>query len=65
MIKVYLPSIISVGYYFERKRALATGITVCGSGVGTFLFAPLATSLLKEYGWKGTNMVTGRFANLT
>ena len=40
---VYLPAVVAVNYYFERRRALAAGIAVCGSGVGTFLFAPLAT----------------------
>ena len=33
------------------------GISVCGSGVGTFVFAPLATVLLNEYGWKGANLI--------
>ena len=40
---MYLPSIVIVGYYFDKKRAFATGIAVCGSGIGTFLFAPLGT----------------------
>ena len=44
---IYLPSIVSVGYYFEKRRALATGIAVCGSGVGCFTFAPLANFLLE------------------
>ena len=44
---VYLPSVVIVGYYFEKKRALATGIAVCGSGVGCFAFAPLANFLLE------------------
>ena len=43
---VYLPSVVCVGYYFEKRRALATGIAVCGSGVGCFVFAPLANFLL-------------------
>ena len=43
---VYLPSVISVSYYFERKRAMATGIAVCGAGVGTMVFAPLGRLLL-------------------
>lgn len=51
---IYLPSIVSVGYYFERKRAFATGIAVCGSGIGTFVFPPLCTYLLNIYGWKNT-----------
>jgi predicted MFS family arabinose efflux permease len=59
--QVYLPAIVAVGYYFEQKRALATGISVCGSGVGTFLFAPLATYLLEQYGWQGANLVNNLF----
>uniref|UniRef100_A0A0K2UYI8 Major facilitator superfamily (MFS) profile domain-containing protein n=1 Tax=Lepeophtheirus salmonis TaxID=72036 RepID=A0A0K2UYI8_LEPSM len=54
---VYLPAVVAVGYYFEKKRALATGISVCGSGVGTFLFAPFATYLVSEMGWKGANLI--------
>ena len=42
---IYLPAIVSVSIYFEKKRAFATGIAVCGSGLGTFIFAPLT----KEY----------------
>ncbi|CAF2743793.1 unnamed protein product [Rotaria sp. Silwood2] len=30
---MYLPAIVSVGLYFEQKRAFAMGIAVCGSGV--------------------------------
>ena len=34
-----------------------SGISVCGSGVGTFVFAPLGTFLLDKYGWKGANLI--------
>jgi len=54
---IYLPAVVAVGYYFEKKRALATGISVCGSGVGTFIFAPLSNYLLENYGWKGANLI--------
>jgi len=30
---------------------------VCGSGVGTFIFAPFATWLLDKYGWRGANII--------
>ncbi|XP_033728183.1 monocarboxylate transporter 12-like [Pecten maximus] len=50
---VYGPSILIVSYYFNRRRALATGIAVCGSGIGGFVFAPLGALLLEVYGWKG------------
>lgn len=54
---IYLPAVVCVGYYFETKRSLATGIAVCGSGFGTFAFAPLATLLLEAYSWKGANLI--------
>ncbi|XP_066598650.1 monocarboxylate transporter 9 isoform X1 [Prorops nasuta] len=54
---IYLPAVVCVGYYFETKRSLATGIAVCGSGFGTFAFAPLATFLLETYSWKGANLI--------
>ena len=39
---VYLPAIVIVGQWFEKRRALASGIAVCGSGIGAFVFAPLS-----------------------
>lgn len=55
---IYLPAVVAVGYYFETKRSLATGIAVCGSGFGTFAFAPLATYLLKTFGsWQNANLI--------
>lgn len=29
---VFLPAIVTVGQYFDSKRATATGVAVCGSG---------------------------------
>ncbi|KAK6168443.1 hypothetical protein SNE40_020974 [Patella caerulea] len=54
---MYLPAIVSVGFYFDRKRAMATGIAVCGSGVGTFVFAPLSKFLLDIYDWNNALML--------
>lgn len=54
---VYVPAVIAVGFYFERWRALATGIAVCGSGIGTFLMAPLCTLLIDSYGWRGALII--------
>lgn len=51
---MYLPSIVIVGFYFDKKRSLATGLAVCGSGIGTMLFAPLGQALLENYGWQGS-----------
>ncbi|XP_060077419.1 monocarboxylate transporter 12-like [Ylistrum balloti] len=50
----YLPSIVIIGEYFDKRIALATGIAVCGAGVGAFVFAPLTEFLLETYNWRGT-----------
>ncbi|XP_052811798.1 monocarboxylate transporter 13-like isoform X2 [Mya arenaria] len=49
----YLTSIVTVGHYFSRKRALAIGIASCGSGIGAFAMAPLSDFLIQSYGWQG------------
>lgn len=54
---IYLPAIVSVTMYFEKYRSLATGIAVCGSGLGTFIFAPLTDTLIVNYGWRGTVLI--------
>ncbi|KAF7488829.1 Monocarboxylate transporter 12-B [Sarcoptes scabiei] len=54
---IFLPAIVSVGYYFTSKRAFATGIAVCGSGVGTFLFAPFCQFLLGVTTWQNTLLI--------
>ena len=54
---IYLPSIVCVGFYFEKKRALATGIALCGSGLGTVLFPPFAKFLLDQFEWRGAKFL--------
>ena len=56
---MYLPAIVIVGYYFEKRRALATGIAVCGSGIGMFVMAPFSGFLLQQFGYKGALLVIG------
>ncbi|XP_043209793.1 uncharacterized protein LOC122374847 isoform X2 [Amphibalanus amphitrite] len=55
---MYLPSVVAVSIHFDTNRALATGIVVCGSGVGTFCLAPLTQYLLDVSGWKGAQLAT-------
>lgn len=54
---IYVPAVITTGFYFERWRAMATGIAVCGSGIGTFLMAPVCEALINSFGWKGMLLV--------
>ncbi|KAG6446020.1 hypothetical protein O3G_MSEX004225 [Manduca sexta] len=54
---IYMPAVLTVGFYFEKWRALATGLALCGSGVGTFLMAPLTSKLVEGLGWRLTVIV--------
>lgn len=54
---MYLPAVVSVNQWFERKRALAVGLAVCGSGLGTMIFAPLTRALFNEYNVSGTLII--------
>lgn len=56
---IYLPAIVSVTCYFEKYRAIATGIGVCGSGFGTIIFAPLVSLCIGKYGLDGTLIFIG------
>ncbi|XP_055314632.1 uncharacterized protein LOC129575272 isoform X6 [Sitodiplosis mosellana] len=62
----YVAAVVIVAYYFDKRRSFATGLSVCGSGIGTFLFAPLTQMLIREYGWRGTTLIlSGLFLNMT
>lgn len=51
---IYLPAIVCVSVYFEKKRSLATGIAVCGSGAGTALIDLLCKYAVEHYQWRNT-----------
>lgn len=61
----YVAAVVIVAYYFDKRRSLATGISVCGSGIGTFIFPPIIQYLISEYGWRGcTVLLAGIFLNM-
>jgi len=49
---MYCPAIVIVTMYFEKYRALATGVTVCGAGVGTASFSVIISFLITRFGWR-------------
>ncbi|PAA66869.1 hypothetical protein BOX15_Mlig013653g1 [Macrostomum lignano] len=59
---MYLPALVMVGQYFDKRRALATGIAVCGSGVGAFVFAYLAEFLIDTFTWRGATLIVAGIA---
>jgi len=46
-------SLVLVGFYFEKNRAVATTIATCGSSLGAALLAPLIRAMITEYSWNG------------
>lgn len=62
---VYVTAVVSIAYWFDKKRSLAVGLGACGTGVGTFLYAPMTQYFIEEYGWRGTILLlAGTLLNL-
>ncbi|KAL8588449.1 hypothetical protein ACOMHN_024551 [Nucella lapillus] len=55
----YAPSVVMVGHHFLKRRALANGISVSGSAVGSFLLPNLMRHLLNHYGLRGALAIIG------
>ncbi|XP_072883506.1 monocarboxylate transporter 12-like isoform X3 [Hemitrygon akajei] len=55
----YSPSIAIVGKYFSNKKAMAYGLAMSGSGIGTFVLAPVVQLLIEEYSWRGALLILG------
>lgn len=53
----YAPMLATVGGWFERRRALALGVTVSGIGLGILVAAPLSARLIEAYGWRTTYLI--------
>merc|ERR1719317_624894 len=56
---IYLPRLDCITQYFDKKRPLVTGIAICGSGIGTFIFAPLTDWLLTTFSWQTALLILG------
>lgn len=59
----YTPAIAMVGKYFNERKALAYGIALSGSGIGTFLLAPAVQLLIEYYSWRGALLILGAFVS--
>lgn len=59
----YTPAIAMVGRYFSERKALAYGIAMSGSGIGTFVLAPAVQLLIERYSWRGALLILGGFVS--
>ena len=46
----YVPSMVVLGQYFDKRMALANGLGTSGSGFGTLIMAPVIQKLLSSLG---------------
>ncbi|XP_065370418.1 uncharacterized protein chk [Calliphora vicina] len=53
----YVTAVVSIAFWFDKKRTFATGIGASGTGIGTFLYAPLTQWLIDTYGWRGATLI--------
>uniref|UniRef100_A0A1B6DDB5 Major facilitator superfamily (MFS) profile domain-containing protein n=1 Tax=Clastoptera arizonana TaxID=38151 RepID=A0A1B6DDB5_9HEMI len=61
----FVTAVVSIAYWFDKKRTLATSLGACGTGMGTLLYAPMTQYFIKEYGWRGTVLLlAGTFFNM-
>lgn len=59
----YVPAYLTLPFYFEEDRGLATGLAVSGSGVGQVALAIIIKACINQYGWRGTSLITGKKKN--
>ncbi|KAM6956238.1 LOW QUALITY PROTEIN: monocarboxylate transporter 12-B-like [Aplochiton taeniatus] len=59
----YTPAVAMVGTYFSERKALAYGIAMSGSGIGTFVLAPAVQLLIEQYSWRGALLILGGFVS--
>lgn len=53
----FIPHVALVARWFDRWRGLATSLALAGTGVGSFLLAPLSAWLIALYGWRQSYLV--------
>ena len=56
---MFVGSVVTVQNYFDKRRSLATGIAVAGTGAGVFIMAPLIQYLIERYTWRGALLLEG------
>lgn len=53
----YVTAVVSIAFWFEKKRNLAIGIGASGTGLGTFIYAPFTQWLIETFGWRSTTLI--------
>src|SRR5262245_3322018 len=56
------PLLTNVGFWFERNKGLALGMTLAGQSLGAALVPLAARMLITEFGWRQAYTLLGIFA---
>ncbi|KAH8548144.1 major facilitator superfamily domain-containing protein [Umbelopsis sp. PMI_123] len=48
----FQPAMVIPAQYLHRNRALAAGISICGSGIGGLAFSPIVSTFIAKFGVK-------------
>ncbi|KAJ3257691.1 hypothetical protein HK103_004318 [Boothiomyces macroporosus] len=55
----YFPAITILSQWFDKKKGIATGIAVAGSGVGGLVLGPMTTHLIASLGRSKSLLISG------
>ncbi|CAL1546275.1 unnamed protein product, partial [Lymnaea stagnalis] len=58
---VLVPPLTLVGHYFERRRALATSLSLLGISVASIAVPPLTRYIRNEYGFRGSFLLLSAY----
>lgn len=56
---IFLPNFVIVQQYFEKNRALASGLSLMGFSIGQIIAAPPFQYLITTYTWRGFMLIYG------
>lgn len=51
---LYVTSVVSVAFWFDKRRNLAVSLASCGIGFGTLIYSPMTHYFLEIYDWRNT-----------
>ena len=52
-----MPSLLTVNFYFKKRRSLASGLCICGNALGGFIVPTFMQYLVSEYAFSGSMMI--------
>lgn len=51
---LYVTAVVSVAFWFDKRRNLAVSLASCGIGFGTLIYSPMTHYFLEIYDWRNT-----------